>query len=183
MASAQDFANRVPITVSLMLSTIMNSLDTTIANVALPHMQGSLNASIDQITWVLTSYIVAAALMTPLVGWLSVRIGRKQLFVVSIAGFTAASMLCGLAANLPEMVAFRLAQGVFGAAMIPLSQAVILDIYPRERVPQVMAIWGAGTILGPICGPVLVTLDEPVNRIVESILGQHMDQVIEFMYG
>lgn len=155
MASAKDVANRVPITVALMLATVMNSLDTTIANVALPHMQGSLNASIDQITWVLTSYIVAAAIMTPLVGWLSVRIGRKQLFVLSITGFTIASMLCGIAANLPEMVIFRLLQGLCGAAMIPMSQAVVLDIFPREQVPQVMAIWGAGAILGPIFGPVL----------------------------
>ncbi|HZZ35885.1 MAG TPA: DHA2 family efflux MFS transporter permease subunit, partial [Caulobacteraceae bacterium] len=155
MSTAQDFENRVPITISLMLATVMNSLDTTIANVALPHMQGSLNASIDQITWVLTSYIVASALMTPMVGWLSVRIGKKQMFLISIAGFTATSMLCGIAGSLPEMVVFRLAQGVFGAAMIPLSQATVLDIYPREQVPQVMAIWGAGAILGPIFGPVL----------------------------
>ncbi|HUO12981.1 MAG TPA: DHA2 family efflux MFS transporter permease subunit [Caulobacteraceae bacterium] len=155
MASAQDVANRVPITVGLMLATVMNSLDTTIANVALPHMAGSVSASQDQITWVLTSYIIAAAIMTPLSGWLSVRVGRKLTFLVSIAGFTVASMACGLANSLPEIVIFRLLQGLCGAALIPLSQAVVLDIYPPSQVGQVMAIWGAGAILGPIFGPVL----------------------------
>ncbi|MFI4972965.1 MAG: DHA2 family efflux MFS transporter permease subunit [Caulobacterales bacterium] len=155
MASAKDFANRVPITVALMLATVMNSLDTTIANVALPHMQGSLSASQDQITWVLTSYIIAAAIMTPLTGWLSVRIGRKQMFLFSIAGFTVASMLCGAAANIGEIVAYRLAQGICGAALIPLSQATVLDIFPAKQVPQVMSIWGMGTMLGPIMGPLV----------------------------
>ncbi|HVN00066.1 MAG TPA: DHA2 family efflux MFS transporter permease subunit [Caulobacteraceae bacterium] len=155
MASSQDVANRVPITVGLMLATVMNSLDTTIANVALPHMAGSVSASQDQITWVLTSYIIAAAIMTPLSGWLSTRIGRKQMFLVSIAGFTVASMLCGIANSLSEIVVFRLLQGVFGASLIPLSQAVVLDIYPPSQVGQVMAIWGAGAILGPIFGPLL----------------------------
>jgi len=155
VASEQDRANRWPITISVMLATVMNSLDTTIANVALPHMQGSLSASADQITWVLTSYIVAAAIMTPLSGWLSDRIGRKKMFMISIAGFTAASMLCGIATSLPEIVAFRLLQGVAGAALIPLSQAELLDIYPKEQHGQAMAIWGAGAILGPILGPAL----------------------------
>src|SRR5437764_14892577 len=112
MATAKDFENRVPITVGLMLATVMNSLDTTIANVALPHMAGSVSASQDQITWVLTSYIVASAIMTPLSGWLSTRVGRKLTFLVSIAGFTIASMLCGIAGNLPEIAVFRLLQGV-----------------------------------------------------------------------
>ena len=155
MPTPTDFANRVPITVGLMLATVMTSLDTTIANVALPHMAGSVSASQDQITWVLTSYIIAAAIMTPLSGWLSVRIGRKQMFLISIAGFTVASMLCGIANNLAEIVVFRLLQGLFGAALIPLSQAVVLDIFPPSQVGQVMAIWGAGAILGPILGPVL----------------------------
>jgi DHA2 family multidrug resistance protein len=155
MPTPRDFANRVPITVGLMLATVMNSLDTTIANVALPHMAGSVSASQDQITWVLTSYIIAAAIMTPLSGWLSTRIGRKQMFLFSIAGFTIASMLCGVADNLAEIVIFRLLQGLCGAALIPLSQAVVLDIYPPSQVGQVMAIWGAGAILGPIFGPVL----------------------------
>jgi DHA2 family multidrug resistance protein len=155
MATPQDVANRVPITVGLMLATVMNSLDTTIANVALPHMAGAVSASQDQIAWVLTSYIVAAAIMTPLTGWLSMRVGRKLTFLVSIAGFTVASMLCGMAHSLAEIVGFRLLQGIFGAALIPLSQAVLLDIFPPSQVGQVMAIWGAGAILGPIFGPLL----------------------------
>jgi DHA2 family multidrug resistance protein len=155
MSIEQDSKNRWPITVSIMLATVMNSLDTTIANVALPHMQGSVSASPEQITWVLTSYIVAAAIMTPLSGWLADRIGRKRIFLISIGGFTAASMLCGIATSLPEIVIFRLLQGVFGAALIPLSQAVLLDINPPEKHGQAMAIWGAGAILGPILGPAL----------------------------
>jgi DHA2 family multidrug resistance protein len=143
------------ITISIMLATVMNSLDTTIANVALPHIQGSVSASQDQITWVLTSYIVAATIMTPMTGWLSGRIGRKQLLLISIAGFTAASALCGMAGSLAEIVGFRLLQGLFGAALIPLSQAVLLDIWPKEQHGQAMAIWVAGAILGPIMGPAL----------------------------
>src|ERR1700761_3461289 len=115
------------ITASVMAATVMNSLDTTIANVALPHIQGSVSASSDEISWVLTSYIVAAAIMTPLSGWLSDRVGRKRIFLISIGGFTAASMLCGIADSLPEIVAFRLLQGMFGAALIPLSHAGRLD--------------------------------------------------------
>src|SRR6201986_4894721 len=155
MVTADDEKNRWPITISIMLATVMNSLDTTIANVALPHMQGSVSASPEQITWVLTSYIVAAAIMTPLSGWLADRVGRKRIFLLSIAGFTFASMLCGIATSLPEIVIFRLLQGVFGAALIPLSQAVLLDINPPEKHGQAMAIWGAGAILGPILGPAL----------------------------
>jgi MFS transporter, DHA2 family, multidrug resistance protein len=155
MTTEQDTQNRWPITISIMLATVMNSLDTTIANVALPHIQGSVSASSDQITWVLTSYIVAAAIMTPLSGWLSDHIGRKRMFLISIGGFTVASMLCGIATSLPEIVLFRVLQGVFGAALIPLSQAVLLDINPPEKHGQAMAIWGAGAILGPILGPAL----------------------------
>src|SRR4051812_43513931 len=106
MTAAQDAKNRVPITISIMLATVMNSLDTTIANVALPHMQGSVSASSDQITWVLTSYIVSAAIMTPLSGWLADRIGSKKMFLISIGGFTLASMLCGIATSLPEIVIY-----------------------------------------------------------------------------
>ena len=142
-------------TISIMLATLMNSLDTTIANVALPHIQGSVSATQDQITWVLTSYIVAAAIMTPLVSWLAARFGRKMVFLVSIVGFVFASMLCGIANSLAEIVGYRLMQGVFGAALIPLSQAVLLDIYPPRQHGQAMAVWGAGAILGPILGPAL----------------------------
>ncbi len=148
-------ANRPFIVLSIMTATIMNSLDTTIANVALPHIQGSVSASADQITWVLTSYIVAAAIMTPLTGWLAGRFGRKRVFMVSVAGFTFASALCGIAGSLVEIVGFRLFQGACGAALIPLSQAVLLDTYPKERHGQAMAIWGMGTMLGPIMGPAL----------------------------
>jgi MFS transporter, DHA2 family, multidrug resistance protein len=147
--------NRPFITVSVMLATVMNSLDTTIANVALPNMKGSVSASADEITWVLTSYIVAAAIMTPLTGWLAGRFGRKQVFMVSIAGFTVASALCGAAQSLEQIVGFRLLQGAFGAALIPLSQAVLIDIYTPEEQGPAMAIWGMGAVLGPIIGPAL----------------------------
>jgi len=110
------------VTVCAMSATIMQALDTTIANVALPYMQGSLGASLDQINWVLTSYIVAAAIMTAPIGWVSERFGRKRLFVICAAGFTVASVLCGLAQNIVQMVGFRLLQGAFGAALVPLSQ-------------------------------------------------------------
>jgi DHA2 family multidrug resistance protein len=143
------------ITVSIMLATIMQALDTTIANVALPHMQGSLQASQDQITWVLTSYIVAAAIATPVTGWLCGQWGRRKVFMVAVIGFTAASAMCGMAASLWQIVAARLLQGVFGAALVPLSQAVLLDINPKEKVGQAMAIWGAGIMVGPILGPML----------------------------
>jgi MFS transporter, DHA2 family, multidrug resistance protein len=147
--------HRGAITVSIMLATIMQALDSTIANVALPHMQGSLSAASDTITWVLTSYIIAAAIMTPMAGWLSGRFGRKQVFLVAVAGFTVASMLCGTAESLAQMVIYRLLQGVFGAALVPLSQSVLLDINPREKHGSAMAIWGAGIMVGPILGPVL----------------------------
>jgi DHA2 family multidrug resistance protein len=143
------------ITLSIMLATIMQALDTTIANVALPHMQGSLQASQDQITWVLTSYIVASAIALPLTGWLCSRWGRRSVFIASIVGFTVASALCGMATSLGGMVAARLLQGIFGAALVPLSQAVLLDINPIEKVGQAMAIWGAGIMVGPILGPML----------------------------
>jgi DHA2 family multidrug resistance protein len=138
-----------------MLATLMISLDTTIANVALPHMAGELSASQDQMTWVLTSYIVSAAIMTPISGWVADRIGRKMVFLISIFGFTVASMLCGAATSLPAIVLFRLLQGIFGAALIPLSQAVLLDINPPEKHGQAMAVWGAGALVGPILGPAL----------------------------
>src|SRR5947209_15718609 len=117
------------VTICAMTATIMQALDTTIANVALPYMQGTLSASQDQINWVLTSYIVAAAIMTAPVGWISNRFGRKNIFIVCSAGFTFASVLCGLAQDINQMVLFRLLQGVFGAALVPLSQAVMLDSY------------------------------------------------------
>jgi len=143
------------VTVSTMLATIMQALDTTIANVALPHMQGSLSASTDQISWVLTSYIVSAAIMTPVVGFAAARLGRRRLFLWSVAGFTLASGLCGMAQSLDQMVLFRILQGVFGASLVPLSQTTLLDSYPIERHGQAMAIWGMGVMVGPILGPTL----------------------------
>ncbi|HET8613798.1 MAG TPA: MFS transporter, partial [Sphingomonas sp.] len=143
------------ITAAVMAATVMNSLDATIANVALPHMEGSVSASADEITWVLTSYIVAAAIMTPLTGWLAGQFGRKRLILWSIVGFTVASALCGLATGLTELVGFRFLQGMFGAALVPMSQAILLDINPPERHGPAMAIWGMGAILGPIIGPTL----------------------------
>jgi MFS transporter, DHA2 family, multidrug resistance protein len=141
--------NRGAITISIMLAPIMQGVDTTIANVALPHMQGSLSASQDQIAWVLTSYIVAAAIMTPLTGWLAGRFGIKYVFLISVAGFTLASALCGIATSLAQLVIYRVLQGVCGAALVPLSQSVLLQINPPERHARAMAVWGAGTILGP----------------------------------
>jgi MFS transporter, DHA2 family, multidrug resistance protein len=138
-----------------MAGVLMQALDTTIANVALPYMEGSLSASRDQITWVLTSYIIAAAIMTAPVGWLAARFSKKNFLITSIAGFTIASMLCGAAQNLEQMVLFRIIQGVFGAALGPLSQAVMLDMYPPAKRGNVMAIWGMGVMLGPILGPTL----------------------------
>jgi DHA2 family multidrug resistance protein len=146
---------RALVTVCAMSATIMQALDTTIANVALPYMQGSLSASLDQVNWVLTSYIVAAAIMTAPIGWLSDRFGRKTLFVICAAGFTVASVLCAMAQNIEQMVLFRLLQGMAGAALVPLSQSVMLDAYPPEQRGSAMAIWGMGVMLGPIMGPTL----------------------------
>jgi DHA2 family multidrug resistance protein len=147
--------NRPLITFSIMAATIMQSLDSTIANVALPQMQGTLSATQDQMAWVLTSYIIAAAIMIPLTGWLAGRFGRKKVFLISIVGFTVTSALCGLSTSLPEIVLFRLLQGMSGAALVPLSQAVLFDINPPENHGKAMSIWGVGVTLGPVLGPVL----------------------------
>ncbi len=154
-AGLSPAARRTLLTVCTMTATIMQALDTTIANVALPYMQGSLSASQDQISWVLTSYIVAAAVMTAPVGWLADRFGRKKLFLVCVGGFTIASLLCALAQNIEQIVIFRLMQGMCGAALVPLSQSVMLDAYPIEQRGQAMGIWGVGVMLGPIMGPTL----------------------------
>lgn len=154
-ATSPESAHRGLITVSVMLATIMQALDTTIANVALPHMQGTMGATQDQIAWVLTSYIVAAAIFMPLTGFLSARWGRKRVFMWSVIGFTLASMLCGAAQSLNQIVLFRLLQGIFGASLVPLSQAVLLDTFPRERHGSAMAMWGVGVMVGPILGPTL----------------------------
>ena len=153
--TAPPVANRGMITASIMLANIMQGVDNTIANVALPHIQGSLSASQDQIAWVLTSYIVAAAIMMPLTGWLAGRFGIKYIFLASVAGFTIASALCGAAESLSQLVFYRAVQGVCGAGLIPLSQATLLRINPPERHGQAMAVFGIGTIMGPISGPLL----------------------------
>src|SRR5215813_8782719 len=161
MAAAAQPSSMVPglrrnmVTICAMTATIMQALDTTIANVALPYMQGTLSASQDQINWVLTSYIVAAAIMTAPVGWVANRFGRKRIFIICSAGFTIASVLCGIAQDITQMVAFRLAQGVFGAALVPLSQAVMLDSYTLQERAKAMSIWGMGVMIGPIMGPSL----------------------------
>jgi DHA2 family multidrug resistance protein len=153
--SAVPGLRRNMVTICAMTATIMQALDTTIANVALPYMQGTLSASQDQINWVLTSYIVAAAIMTAPVGWIANRFGRKRTFIVCSAGFTIASVLCGLAQDINQMVLFRLLQGVFGAALVPLSQAVMLDSYSLQERAKAMSIWGMGVMMGPIMGPSL----------------------------
>jgi MFS transporter, DHA2 family, multidrug resistance protein len=152
---AAEGTHRLAITVCVILATIMQALDTTIANIALPYIQGSVSASQDQINWVLTSYIVAAAIMTPPTGFLAGRFGRKHLFLVAVAGFTVASMLCGMAQSLVQIVLFRILQGMFGAALVPLSQSVLLDVYPKERQGFAMAMWGIAVMVGPVLGPVL----------------------------
>ena len=148
-------ANRLLITICTVLATLMQSLDSTIANVALPYMQGTMSASQEEINWVLTSYIVAAAIMTAPTGFLSARFGRTRLFVTAVVGFTVASALCGLAETLGEIVVFRIVQGMFGAALVPLSQSVMYELYPPEQRAKAMGLWTMGVMMGPICGPIL----------------------------
>lgn len=148
-------ARRRLITVSAMLATIMQTLDMTIANVALPHMQGTLSATQDQVNWVLTSYIVVSAVLMPLTGFLAARFGRKQLFIAAIALFTFTSVLCGIAQSLNEIVVYRALQGAAGAVIVPLSQTIMLDINRQENHGRAMALWGSGVMLGPILGPTI----------------------------
>jgi DHA2 family multidrug resistance protein len=148
-------APRWLLSIAVMLSTVMVILDMTIVNVALPHMMGSLGATADQITWVLTGYIVMEAIVIPLSGFLATWLGRRRLMLISIAGFVMTSALCGQADSLAEMVAFRLLQGGFGAAVIPLSQSIMVDSFPGEERGKAMALWGVGIMLGPILGPTL----------------------------
>ncbi len=143
------------IVICLMIATLMQALDTTVANVALPYMQGSLSASHDQITWVLTSYIIASAIFTAPVGWLTARFGRKNLMLACLISFIITSVMCGLASSLPEIVVERFLQGMFGAALVPLSQSTMLDLFPPERRGISMSIWSSGVMLGPIIGPTL----------------------------
>lgn len=152
---ALDVANRGLLTVGVMLAMVVVMLDTTVANVALPHMQASLGATFDTVTWVLTSYIIGTAVAMPITGWLSDRIGSRRLFLLAIAGFILASMACGVAAHLEEMVVFRFIQGITGAFIGPLSQTVMLDINVPSRHARAMSVWGMGIMIGPIMGPII----------------------------
>ncbi len=144
---------RMLITACAMIATLMQALDTTNATMALPYMRSSLSAGPDQITWVLTSYVIMAAIMTACVGWFAKRFGHRRCFLIAMAGFTIASMLSGQASSLTEIVIFRLLQGAFGAALIPLSQSTLLDIYPVEQRGSALSIWGIGVMVGPVVGP------------------------------
>jgi DHA2 family multidrug resistance protein len=146
---------RLIVTIGVMMAVLLQVLDTTIANVALPHMAADLGATQDQINWVLTSYIVASAIALPISGWLADRVGRKRLLLISVVGFTIASVFCASAVSLTEMVIFRAFQGVSGAFIVPLAQATLFDINPREKHGQAMALFGGGVMIGPIMGPVL----------------------------
>jgi DHA2 family multidrug resistance protein len=148
-------ASRGPITLGIMMAAVMSALDTTVVNVALPHMQGSLSASPEQITWVLTSYIVASAVMTPVSGWLAARLGLKLMLLVVVGGFTVASVLCGMATSLPEMVVVRMLQGVLAAPLMPLAQAVLMNINPPERYGRAMALFTMAAVVAPVMGPVV----------------------------
>jgi len=155
MEFGESLAARLAATAGLMLAVLMQTLDSTIANVALPHMMGSLSASQDQITWVLTCYILASAVMTPFSGWLSLKIGRKPMFLFAISAFVLSSILCGTATTLQEMVLFRVLQGFSGAGLMPLSQAAVYEMWPASVIPRVMSLWSAMVMLGPILGPTL----------------------------
>ena len=147
--------HRLVITFIAILASMIYSIDWTIAAVALPHMQGAFSATQDQIAWVMTSYIVVSAIALPTTGWLSSVMGRKRLFLTAIGGFTVFSVLCGAANSLPTEIAARACQGCFGAFLIPLSQSLMMDIYPKEKHSQAIALWGLGVILGPIIGPTI----------------------------
>ncbi len=143
------------IAISIMAAAIMNQIDTTIANVALPHIQGTTSASREQISWVLTSYIIAMAITTPLTGWLADRYGRKRVLLVSVLAFTAASGLCGISSYLNELIAFRFLQGMAGSSLLPIAQVVLMEVNPPEERGKSMAIFGLGFIMGPLAGPLL----------------------------
>jgi DHA2 family multidrug resistance protein len=153
--AAANTRHRFIVTICLMIATLMQALDTTVANVSLPYMQGSLSASYNQITWVLTSYVVASAIFTAPVGWLTARFGAKNLMLTCMIGFTLTSIMCGLAPNMTDVVIARFLQGMFGAAVVPLSQSTLIDIYPPERRGVTMSLWGLGVMLGPVLGPTL----------------------------
>ena len=155
-----DIAHSVPthkwlVALAVMLGTTLEVLDTSIVNVALPHMQGAFSASVDEIAWVLTSYLVANGIMIPMTAWISSRFGRKRYFLTSVFAFVAASALCGAAQSLTQIITFRMIQGAAGAAMIPSSQAILMETFPPEEQQMAMALWGMGLMVAPIIGPTL----------------------------
>ena len=154
-APTERHVNPWIITVAVMLATFMEVLDTTVVNVSLPHIAGNLSATIEESTWVLTSYLVANAIILPLTGWLASQFGRKRLLMMSVSGFTASSFMCGLAPNLATLVFFRIVQGATGGAMQPMSQAVLLEAFPPHERGKAMGFWGLGIVVAPILGPVL----------------------------
>src|SRR5574337_923606 len=143
------------IAVTVTLATFMEVLDTSIANVALPHIAGNLSASVDEATWVLTSYLVSNAIILPMTGWLSNQFGRKRILMTSIAGFTISSVACGMAPSLPFLIIFRVIQGATGGGLQPLSQAIMLEAFPPEQRGKAMAFWGLGIVVAPMLGPVM----------------------------
>jgi DHA2 family multidrug resistance protein len=150
-----DVPNRGLITLILGTATMLVTLDSTVANIALPHVMGSISAAPDQITWVITSYMVASAISMPMTGWLSNRLGRKTVLLTAVGGFTVSSMLCGISSSLPEIVLYRVLQGLFGAPLMPLTQAELFDMNPPERHGRAMAVYGLGSLVGPVIGPTI----------------------------
>jgi len=157
----QDKAPAIPhvnpwiIAIAVMLSTFMEVLDTTVVNVSLPHIAGNLSATVDEVTWTLTSYLVSNAIILPLTGWLGNFFGRKRLMMISVAGFTAALFLCGLAPNLPALIVFRVIQGACGGGLQPISQAVLLESFAPKDRGKAMGFWGLGIVVAPTLGPLL----------------------------
>src|ERR1041385_6364786 len=154
-SQAQPFVNPWLISVAVMLGTFLEVLDTTVVNVSLPHIAGNLSATVDESTWVLTSYLVANAIILPMTGWLANHFGRKRMLMFSISGFTLASFMCGLAPKLPFLILFRIIQGATGGGLQPLSQAIMLEAFPPEQRCKAMAFWGLGIVVAPMLGPVL----------------------------
>ena len=155
MASEDDRVNPWIVAISVMLCTFLEVLDTTVVNVSLPHIAGNLSATIEEVTWVLTSYLVANAIILPITGWLSNHFGRKRLLLTSVVGFSLASFFCGAAPNLGLLILFRVIQGACGGALQPLSQAVLLEAFPVEERSKAMGFWGLGIVVAPVLGPML----------------------------
>ena len=161
MAATAEYAHPLPqinpwlIAVTVMMATFMEVLDTSVANVSLPHIAGNLSASVDESTWVLTSYLVSNAIVLPLTGWFSTMFGRKRFFIGCVVIFTLSSLLCGLAPSLPMLVLFRVIQGAGGGGMQPVSQAILVDSFPRAKQGMAMAVYGMGVVVAPTLGPTL----------------------------